>query len=358
MADNTKIEQQIKEEKKSVAYDTRELTIEILVNKYITNLESDKNDLYVPQYQREFVWDDERQSKFIESLILGLPIPLLFVAEDSETGRWEIVDGSQRIRTLAAFMGGNLQITGLQNLTELNGVKYTDLTTSRQNKFKNIPIRMVVLSEDTTDDVRKDIFERINRGSDVLKDMEKRKGIYKGAFCDFIYKECAKNTKFIALTPLSPFVESRQEHEELILRFFALEEAYPELKFTNDRIGIARYLDEYLDTMNKKVAEHPELLDEKRALFEQMINFVTAYFEHGFAKQNMKQVSRVYFEAISVGSIKALEENPHLTCSRESVANWLNTGELNRIVAGKYKTHSKSKIKERVNYVKEHLLNT
>lgn len=95
---------------------------------------------------------------------------------------------------------------------------------------------------------------------------------------------------------------------------------------------------------------------KKKVLFEKMINFVTAYFEYGFAKPNMRQVSRVYFEAISIGSIKALQENPQLVCSREKVANWLSTGELNRIVAGKYKTHSKNKIRERVNYVKEHLL--
>lgn len=234
-----------------------------MVNKYLDKLESEKNELFVPPYQREFVWDDERQSKFIESLMLGLPIPLLFVAEDSETGRWEIVDGSQRIRTLAADLSGALKITAL---TKLNGTRYTKISPSRQNKFKNMPIRMVVLSEDTTDDVRNDIFERINRGSDLLKDMEKRKGIYKGIFCDFIYNECAKNTKFIALAPLSPFVESRQEHEELILRFFELEEAFPELKFTNERVGIARYLDNYLDMMNKKAAMNPEILNEKKSI--------------------------------------------------------------------------------------------
>ena len=114
--DTIKIEQQIEAEKKLVSYDTREFTIEIMVNKYLDGLESDKNELYVPIYQREFVWDEERQSKFIESLILGLPIPLIFVAEDVETGRLEIVDGSQRIRTLAAYLTNELTLCGLNNL--------------------------------------------------------------------------------------------------------------------------------------------------------------------------------------------------------------------------------------------------
>lgn len=355
--DTIKIEQQIEAEKKLVSYDTREFTIEIMVNKYLDGLESDKNELYVPIYQREFVWDEERQSKFIESLILGLPIPLIFVAEDVETGRLEIVDGSQRIRTLAAYLTNELTLCGLNNLNLMNNTKFSELPTSRQKKIKNLPIRMIVLDEKTSEEVRNDIFERINRGSDILKDMEKRKGIYRGPFNDFIYNDCAKNKKFIAITPLSKFVANRQELEELILRFFALDEAYPQFIFTNKKIGIARYLDEYLAEMNEKVKSNPSILKQKKEKFEKMISFVTAYFENGFAKGVKSQVSRVYFEAISVGSIKAMEENPKLSVSRETVNNWLKTGELSRIVAGKYKTHSKQKILERINYVKEHLLN-
>ena len=101
MGINMDLESQINEQRKTVDFDTREFTIEILVDKYEKNINKDQNELYVPDYQREFVWDDERQSKFIESLLLGLPIPLIFVAEGSD-GRLEIVDGSQRIRTLAA----------------------------------------------------------------------------------------------------------------------------------------------------------------------------------------------------------------------------------------------------------------
>ena len=97
-------EKQIELEMKNVDYDTREFTIEYIIDKYIKRIENDENEIYVPEYQREFVWRYYRQSRFIESLILGLPIPLIFVAEIPETGRLEIVDGSQRIRTLASFI--------------------------------------------------------------------------------------------------------------------------------------------------------------------------------------------------------------------------------------------------------------
>ena len=125
------LELQIEEQKKTVDFDTREFTIEILVNKYLEGVETDQNELYVPDYQREFVWDDTRQSRLIESITLGLPIPIIFVAENT-TGRLEIVDGSQRIRTLAAFISNDLKLCELEKLTEMNGILFETLPISRQ----------------------------------------------------------------------------------------------------------------------------------------------------------------------------------------------------------------------------------
>ena len=352
---NKAIESQIEEEKKSVDYDTREFTIELIVDKYLKNLEQNDNEIFVPDYQREFTWDEQRQSKFIESIILGLPIPLIFLAENDK-GRLEIVDGSQRIRTLSAFICNELTICGLKKLSNLNGMQFMQLPLARQRKIKNSPLRAIVLRENTTEEVKNDIFERINRGSDPLYSMEKRKGIFKGAFNDFIYKECAINDVFKRMTPLAPLVEKRQEHEELILRFFALYDAYPSFSFT-DTMGIATYLDTYLQEMNEKADKEPNLLQEKRNLFNQMITFVSKSFQYGFAKGNVHQVSRVYFEAISVGSALALKENSALSVTPEATAVWLQTGALARITAGKYKTHNKAHIQERIEYVKQELLN-
>jgi hypothetical protein len=171
----TQLEDQITEEKKTVDFDTREFTIEFLVQKYLSKIDSDENDIFVPEYQREFVWDDSRQSKLIESIVLGLPIPIIFLAEDTN-GRLEIVDGSQRIRTLAAFVSNELTLGDLDKLTRLNGLQYKDLPESRRRKINNTPIRMIVLSESATEDVRNDLFERINRGSDLLRSMDRAKG--------------------------------------------------------------------------------------------------------------------------------------------------------------------------------------
>lgn len=348
-----KIEQEIIDQQKTVDFDTREFTIEIMVNKYLKNLEEENNELFVPDYQREFVWDTTRQSRLIESIILGLPIPIIFVAENKD-GRLEIVDGSQRIRTLSAFLSGDLTLEGLDKLSLLNNLKFQDLSISRQRKINNTPIRMIVLSDKTSETVKNDLFDRINRGSDLLLNMEKRKGIYKGKFNDFIYDKCAKLELLKKLAPLSKVVEKRQEHEELILRFFALADNYP--KYKTQYQGIGTYLDEYMNAKNSTFTS--EEADEKYTSLIKVLEFVNENFENGFSKKRNQGVSRVFFEAISVGTFLALKEKPNLKANKSNIQNWIRDKEFKAITSGKYKTHVPEKILQRINFVKDKLLNS
>ena len=290
------IENQIEKLQKTVAFNTREFTIEILVSKYLKDIDTGNNELFVPDYQREFVWDEERQSKLIESIILGLPIPLIFLTEKQD-GKLEIIDGSQRIRTLSAFLENELILKGLEKIDLLNNLSFKDLHISRQRKIKNIPIRTIVLSN-IDDEVKTDLFERINRGSDSLFAMEKRKGIYKGDFCNFIYNECATLPLLKKLAPLSKIVENRQELEELILRFFALCDAYP--NFNTSRQGISSYLDGYMEDKQRSFSKKEK--QEKLTNLKNVLEFVEKNFPWGFRKSSKQHgVSRVFFETISVG---------------------------------------------------------
>ena len=254
-----KSEAQIYELRKSVRYDIRELVLENIVDKYERGLNYTEDDdeqdsskfynvLFIPEYQRDFTWDTLRQSKFIESIILGLPIPLIFVAENKDSA-WEIVDGSQRIRTIYAFVKNKLVLEGLEKFDTLNGFYFSDLDKSRQGKILSTSLRMIVLSEDADDEVKRDMFERINRGSDLLKPMEKRKGDKTGLFTKFIYDRCAKNPLLDKLCPIDKFLQKRQEKEELILRYLALSDNSNYSHFP--KIGIAKFLDDYLDKKNK-----------------------------------------------------------------------------------------------------------
>lgn len=343
------IEKEIQEQQRNISYDTKEYTVEIIVKKYQEGLEKDDNEFFVPDYQREFVWDDIRQSRFIESLLMGLPIPYIFLAETTE-GRYEMVDGSQRIRTLAAFVSDDLKLKGLDKISEINGIKFSQLPKSRQRKFLNISLKMIVLSELTTEESKNDIFERINRGSDILKEMEKRKGIYKGPFNDYIYS-LAKNELYQKLTPISHWVEKRQEREELLLRFFAFTDMYPDYK---DNIGIAKQLDDYMDRKNKNWSKEEETL--KTEEFEKVIQFVNSYFQYGFAKGAKHQISRMYFEAISIGVLLALREKPDLCVTKKRIKEIIEAEAFRNIINTRSHTHKKERIVSRIEYIKDKLI--
>jgi len=107
-------EQQIREYARTVKFTVTEYSFEFIVQK----LETDR--YYVPGYQRELVWTPAKQSKFIESVFMGLPIPFVFFWQD-EGGRMEIVDGSQRIRTIRDFMADKITLRDLETLPAANG---------------------------------------------------------------------------------------------------------------------------------------------------------------------------------------------------------------------------------------------
>lgn len=347
-----KIEDQIESEQKTISHDMREFTIELYVKKYIEKIGEDDNELYVPDYQREFIWDDKHQSRFIESLYLGLPVPVMFSAEIKESGRLEIVDGSQRIRTLAAFMNDELTLSHLENLTEMNGCKYSELPVGLQRTFKNIAIRMVVLSSKATEDVRNEMFDRINTSSVPLLPMETRRGIYRGPFTDFIAK-LAKEPRFIRLCPMAKYMQNRREEEELILRLFAFYELYPNYGAVENK-GVSRYLDGYLAEKNKSFNEKDKAGLKK--MFYSLIDFMEkAYDGQGFAKKKgAVGISKPYFEAVSVGISLALKENPNLKpeFKQALVVDKNNRNDFYRLIDGRYKTHTAAKIKNRIEYVK------
>lgn len=272
-----------------------------------------------------------------------------FLAETSK-GRYEIVDGSQRIRTLAAFLGDELVIKGLEKIKDLNKLRFSDLDISRQRKFKNISLKMIVLSERTTDETKNDIFERINRGSDLLKDMEYRKGIYKGKFNDFLYK-LAQNDLYVELTPIAKWLVKRQEREELLLRFFAFSEWYPSF---SDSSGISKQLDNYMKEKNETFNDTLE--KEMIKQFNITMGFVEKCYPYGFAKNTKtKQVARPYFEALSVGAYLALKENPDLIMSKDNAEKLLTDPDFIASVSGRYQTHRAKTIRTRIDYVKDGL---
>lgn len=336
-------EEEITEKIKSYDYDTVEYPIEVIIDQYKKGIENDEGEIYIPDYQREFVWSTKRQSKFIESIILGIPIPYIFFADVE--GRYEIVDGSQRIRTLYAFLENNLKLENLEKLTKLNNFYFKDLSSVRQRRIKKKSLKMIALSERTDPEARFDLFERINTGSDELENIEVRKGIYRGAFYDFI-TDCSENELFKKLCPISEKRTLRAEPQEMVLRFFAYSES-----LDNYNGKVAEFIDDYIK--NKKDNFSDEMRENMKNDFELMLEFVNKYFKNGFAKtKGAKSTPRVRFEAISVGTNLALKENPNLN---DVEMDWLDSDEFQTYTRSDA-ANNKNKVFGRINYVKNILL--
>lgn len=353
-------EAEIREKQKPVDYDTKEYPVEVLVQKYKDGKDDGTNELFIPDYQREMAWDETRQSKFIESVLLGLPIPYIFVAdihdEDSDEenelrqleGRLEIVDGTQRIRTLYNFLENELTLEGLEKLNKLNGFTFADLPLPRQRRFNRTTIRMIQLTEKADEEVRRDMFERINTGSVLLNDMEKRRGILRGPFLDLI-DELAKNSKFLELCPFSEPLVKRREPQEFVLRFFAYLNNYK-----NFERQVNTFLNEYLEENNNDRLDREKM----KAEFELMLDFVENYFPNGFSKgQNSKgqkhtKTPRIRFEAISVGVALALRKNNNLV---PKSMKWLNSDEFKEYTTSDA-SNSRPKVIRRIEYVRDQLL--
>jgi uncharacterized protein with ParB-like and HNH nuclease domain len=335
-----RILEQVKEKSTEYDYRTKDYPFEVICTKY--GAESDPNaTLYIPKYQRGFVWKPDRQSKFIESVLLGVPLTPFLVSEDEE-GRLEIIDGSQRIRTLIAFYENKLSLKKLEKLTEINTAKFKDLPRSLQNYIKNRDFKVIVVDKANID-IRKDIFERINTTSEKLTDAEIRKGSFSGKFYELILF-LKDDVDFRDICPVSKAKDKRGEYEELVLRFFAYKDKY--LDFKHD---VAIFLNDYLDEMNNLDFDE----DAYKYDFKLMVNFIKKHFPIGFRKDSSsKSTPRVRFEAIAVGVILALKENPNL---EKPNMDWLES-EGFKIQTTSDASNNPDRLKNRIEFVRDGLL--
>lgn len=326
---------QINSMQKQITYDTKDYTVELVIQKF-------KNgDFFIPDYQRAFIWKEKNKSSFIESVLLGLPIPFMFFA-DCEDGKLEIIDGAQRVQTLVSFARGELHLSQLPKLSLLQGFCYNDLSSAQKRRFLNRTLRIVVLDESTPKDVRQDIFNRINTSGIKAKDSEVRIGAFPGSLTSFI-ESCANDPLFIKICPVSETQEQRRERFELVLRFFAYANCY--LEFDH---SVKDFLNNYL--INNQESFDKDAFENE---FRSMIHFVDTYFPFGFAKSKKSTTTpRVRFEAISVGVALALRQNADLKINNVS---WLASPEFKELTTSDA-SNNQGKLRLRVEYVRDQLL--
>ncbi|GHU67382.1 hypothetical protein FACS1894184_07110 [Clostridia bacterium] len=336
------ITNQITDLRREVDYNTRDYAIDFLVAQF-------KNDEFFinADYQRNFVWDTTRKCRFIESILLGYPIPFMFFS-DNDDGRCDIVDGAQRTSTLEEFLNNDLVLSGLQKLTKLNGLAFKQLPPPMQRKFGKTTLRIIALEEGTSLAVRQEIFSRINTSALALNKTETRRGAYTGEFMKFM-SECSEKPLFKKLCPISDDSKKRYEDIELITRFFAYSNNYQ--VFGHD---VSVFLDDFVE-MHKNQFDRTVF----EAEFNAMLGFVEKYFPNGFRRSaNGKFVPRARFEAISVGVSLALKEKSDLIPAVPTDWSDITTkrGERFKIHTTTHASNNKKRVLGRITYVKEMLL--
>lgn len=167
-----------------------------------------------PDFQRGFVWDKDKQSRLIESILLRIPLPVFYVAEDDD-GRLIVVDGRQRLTTLLHFLDSTLGLQ-LKDRPELDGKRFDNLDVRLQNRVEDCQLLFYIIDRSVPERARLDIFERVN-GGEVLTRQQMRNAIYNGRATEFLRDEAATGL-FLEATGGS-LNASKMQDREMINRF-------------------------------------------------------------------------------------------------------------------------------------------
>jgi len=228
-----------------------------------------------PKFQREYVWGlrPELPSRLIESLLLEIPIPPIYFGKDAE-GRLEMIDGQQRLTTLMHFVSNEFPLRKLNHMASLNQKYFRDLTKPQQERILDAQIRSIVIDAAGNNNLRYEVFERLNRGSMVLNEQELRNCVYRGPFNDLLAE--LEADMYWRKVKGGDAPEPRFKEREMILRYFAFAN-----RLANYTGNLKRFLNEY---MGQYAPREPDALKAHAASFKQTMQNIYAVFGSNSAR--------------------------------------------------------------------------
>ncbi len=291
-----------------------------------------------PFYQRRPRWPPPKQSLLIESFIMNIPVPPVFLYE-KDYNSYEVMDGQQRITALREFYEGNFELAGLKQWPELNGRTYQTLPEKLKAGLDRRSITSIVLLKESTSDedeassLRETVFERLNTGGVELTRQEIRNALYPGRLNNLLNR-LSRLPIFRAAWGIPPYVENeitvtkglldnamfrKMEDVELILRFFALRHV------SNYRNGMQGFLDIY---MRKSAAFTDADIDILETLFIKTLTLASAvYGEHLFRPFDPEKNAwedksqKAYYDAVMVGLVSFLDREQELRSKADEIKN-------------------------------------
>ena len=317
------------EEEKEQPFDAEKIRVDqqMLSVKYMLELmEQDLIELN-PGYQRRRVWkDNKKKSLLIESLMLRIPIPAFYFYEN-EDGKYQVIDGQQRLTTIKEFVDGKFRLNGLEYLgKEYNKKQFKNLDTKYIQRIYRTQIAVNILDARSPKNVIYDIFRRVNTGGVNLNPQEMRNAICKQEVRDFLVKS-TQNENYIMATR-GRVKDDRMDSQELVLRFYAFYKAYDYEKneLDYDYPNIAAMLDDAIENLNRMSPERREELYQRFDLA--MKRSYEAFGKYAFSKiqkegnrvkRNIDYINKSLFSSFPVLLLSPVLDDVNIKAYQEKI---------------------------------------
>ena len=349
MSDNSPasaaVEKELQKARRRVATDGYPMSIGELTNMY-----RDGELLIEPQFQRLFRWDDAQKSKLIESILVGIPLPSIFVAQDA-AGRWELVDGLQRVSTLLQLQGllpkgeyEPLTLSGTKYLPSLKGLTWegtNSLSSTQRLDIKRSKMDVKIVKRESDPKTKFDLFQRLNSFGSPLSTQEIRNALLVGISSDFVswIRKLAGYRAFEEVTQLSDRDLERKYDEELVLRFLFLS------TLSDEKVKAMSAFQEQLENFAIELAEEADSdrLVKLENVFEETFDLLYKANVDILKKWNLQKerfeggFSNTSFEAVAtaVGYGILGNSTPRNDLENAAVEFWSNSKVTKRFATGK-----------------------
>lgn len=295
------LESKLEETRNSLSTDRLDMSFGEIMSMY------EREEIIIdPDFQRLFRWDTYQKTRFVESILIGIPVPPIFVAED-ELGRWELVDGLQRISTIFSFFGilrslpdkNNWIMTKGDIASDLENLACKDLPLKFQLNIKRASCRVEIIKWNSAFDMRYELFNRLNTGGSELTDQEIRNAIFRGVSKEFnsFLRRCAELPEFIAIIQPTERQLEQLYMDELVLRFCSLFDYKEELSD-----NISQHMTAYM----KIAVSQPENIANLERAFIETLKILSPIGKEVFRGSN-NVFSTSLFDCVTIGISKYIE---------------------------------------------------
>ena len=312
---------------------------------HIKRLVEDRKELIIdPDFQRGNVWAKKQGAELVESILMGIPIPVMYLFEMRD-GKKQVVDGRQRISAILDFLNDKLVLKDLKILPEYNDCKFSDLDAKMQGIFEDSQMYFYIIQPPTPERVKYDIFDRVNRGGTRLTNQEMRNALYRGKSTRLI-SELSKTEEFLRATGhgISP---KRKKDNYVVLRTISFYLLYRKadvvLKQNGEAIEYKSDIDDFLAKMmifiNEKASD--ELIADCRTMFLRAMNnsyrimgedaYRFAAYEDESGKSRKRPINMPLFEMLAyIFSDDCVTNNSQIT--RDAINKFKDTYDYQKML--------------------------